>query len=222
MPKRDERGLVLKQRRFVEEYTNPEPPEGQKAFNATSAAIRAGYSKNGAGQTGFNLLKKPEIQEAIAERVLSFTEQADTTIERVLLEYAALGFSDMANYVTFNGEEAVINFDHMPEGATRAISEITTEIYMERHGDDEERVKRVRLKLHDKKGSLDSIGKFLRMFLENRAPAGTPEDPIQHEVKHTFDFGGYQAEFAAFLRLSGDQGDGPPDEDGLEESLDTP
>ena len=48
-----------KQKRFCEEYLID--------CNATQAAIRAGYSEKTAGSQAFDLLKKPEIQNYIAE-----------------------------------------------------------------------------------------------------------------------------------------------------------
>ena len=47
-----------KQQRFVAEYLID--------LNATQAAIRAGYSRNCAGQIGEENLKKPQIAEAVA------------------------------------------------------------------------------------------------------------------------------------------------------------
>jgi len=47
-------GLTPKQRLFVAEYL--------KDFNATQAAMRAGYSKKTAYSIGQENLKKPEIQ----------------------------------------------------------------------------------------------------------------------------------------------------------------
>ncbi|MBK9446194.1 MAG: terminase small subunit [Betaproteobacteria bacterium] len=51
--------LNPKQRQFIAEYLID--------FNATQAAIRAGYSKKTAGSQGFDLLKKPEIAAAVAK-----------------------------------------------------------------------------------------------------------------------------------------------------------
>ena len=65
--------LTPKQRRFVNEYCVDE--------NATQAAIRAGYSENGAGQQGHLLLKIIEIQEAIAERMEECAVAASITPE---------------------------------------------------------------------------------------------------------------------------------------------
>jgi len=51
------RKLNLRQSRFIDEYVL----DG----NATQASIRAGYARAGAGQTGANLLKHPQIAAAI-------------------------------------------------------------------------------------------------------------------------------------------------------------
>jgi len=52
-------GLDPKRRRFVEEY--------RVDWNATQAAIRAGYSPRSARQHASYLLTKHDIQEALAE-----------------------------------------------------------------------------------------------------------------------------------------------------------
>lgn len=57
--------MTAKQRLFCDEYIID--------FNATQAAIRAGYSKKTAGAMGAENLTKPVIQECIKQR----TEEAD-------------------------------------------------------------------------------------------------------------------------------------------------
>jgi phage terminase small subunit len=78
--------LTPKQRRFVNEYCVDE--------NATQAAIRAGYSENGAGQTAHNLLKLPEIKAAIAERMEELAVAASITPEWVVAQWAAIAKAD--------------------------------------------------------------------------------------------------------------------------------
>jgi len=51
--------LNAKRRAFVREYV--------KDFNAAQAAIRAGYAKNSARQTGHDLLTNPDVHQAITE-----------------------------------------------------------------------------------------------------------------------------------------------------------
>ena len=78
--------LTPKQRRFVNEYCVDE--------NATQAAIRAGYSENGAGVQGHELLKIPKIKEAIAERMEEVAVAASITPEWVVGQWAAIAQSN--------------------------------------------------------------------------------------------------------------------------------
>lgn len=59
--------LTTKQRRFCEEYA--------KDFNATQAAIRAGYSEKTAGVQGYRLLKNAQIQQE-AQRLIKKDAEA--------------------------------------------------------------------------------------------------------------------------------------------------
>ena len=61
--------LTEKQARFVAEYLVD--------LNATEAAKRAGYSEKTAYSIGFENLRKPEIQEAVQEKV---GEQAEVVL----------------------------------------------------------------------------------------------------------------------------------------------
>lgn len=62
-----------KQRAFIEEYL--------KDFNATQAAIRAGYSERSAYSIGQENLKKPEIAEAIQARLNELQMGADEALK---------------------------------------------------------------------------------------------------------------------------------------------
>ena len=62
-----------KQRAFVEAYLN--------CWNASEAARRAGYSTNCAGEQGYDLLKKTQVQAAIAARLNSMKLTADRTLQ---------------------------------------------------------------------------------------------------------------------------------------------
>lgn len=58
-----------KQQRFCEEYVVD--------FNATQAAIRAGYSEDSAGQQAHDLLKKHEIQGRITQLKQQIADKAE-------------------------------------------------------------------------------------------------------------------------------------------------
>jgi len=78
--------LTPKQRRFVNEYCVDE--------NATQAALRAGYSENGAGQQAHLLLKNIQISEAIKERMEEVAVAASITPEWVVGQWAAIAQSN--------------------------------------------------------------------------------------------------------------------------------
>ena len=68
--------LTAKQRRFVEEYLID--------FNATQAAIRAGYSVRTAQQMGSENLSKPVIAAAIHEGTTAIAAAVSVTIPQVV------------------------------------------------------------------------------------------------------------------------------------------
>ncbi len=72
------RKLAPMQSVFVQEYLID--------LNATQAAIRAGYSKKTAEQQGFQLLQKPSVRAAIAERQREREQRTAVTADRVLVE----------------------------------------------------------------------------------------------------------------------------------------
>lgn len=75
--------MTPKQKRFVEEYLID--------LNATKAAKRAGYSAKTAGQIGDNLLKRPEIEEAVAEALEAQSKRTLISADQVLLDIQAVG-----------------------------------------------------------------------------------------------------------------------------------
>jgi len=99
-PQRNMVALNVKRRVFVEEYL--------RDFNATQAAIRAGYSERTAYSQGQRLLKFAEVQEYVEKRlqtlkmgtdegVLRLAEQARAEYARYLL---ADGSIDLQKMVT--------------------------------------------------------------------------------------------------------------------------
>lgn len=78
-----------KQKLFAEEYIID--------FNATQAAIRAGYSTKTASSIGAENLRKPKIQELISEAIRDRIARTHITQERVVLELASVAFAGMAD-----------------------------------------------------------------------------------------------------------------------------
>ena len=155
-------------------------------LNATQAAIRAGYSPKTARAQGQRLLTRDDVQSAIQAEMKKRERRTEITADRVLEEYAKIGFSEVTDFLSVETERVMVGTD---PGTGEPISEIkqlvlmrdTAEIPPEKLAAIAE-VKQAKdgsisFKLHDKKGALDSIGKHLGMFV----------DKSQIKVTHDFE-----------------------------------
>lgn len=153
------RKLTPKQERFIHEYL--------KDCDATKAAGRAGYKGKHLGLIGHQLLKNSLVGAAVSERRKKIIDRLEVTQEKIVREYAKLGFSDMADYVNFE-QNGRVHFDwsELPEGASAAVQEITQEEAMDGAGDEARKILKTKFKLHDKKGALDSLSRHLGLFAD--------------------------------------------------------
>lgn len=175
------KALTAKQQRFVEEYLVD--------MNATQAAIRAGYSAKTAEQGGAQLLGNIKVAAAVKEGRERLAQKAGVTAEKVVAEYAKLGFANMLDYIRVVDGSPVVDMSTINRDMGAAIGEVTSEVYMERTGDPEnpvEPVKRTKFKLADKKGALDSLARHLGMFTERHEHSGPDGGPIPN--KYTVEF----------------------------------
>ena len=86
-PTGGEGGLTAKQRQFVQEYLVD--------FNATQAAIRAGYSEHTADVQGPRLLGKPHVAAALKLGRDALIRRTEVTADRTLQHMARMAFSDL-------------------------------------------------------------------------------------------------------------------------------
>ena len=143
--------LVPKRQRFVDEYLVD--------LNATQAAIRAGYSKSTAGSIGGEILQKPEIQAAIAERMAERASRTEITQDRVLQELARIAFGDARRVMSWGPDGVIL----------RESSELTDDeaaMVVEASQTTSQGGGSIKLKLADKLGALDKIGRHLGMFID--------------------------------------------------------
>lgn len=101
------------------EIDNPELTEKQrlfclyyvKNFNATQAAIKAGYAPNSAHVTGHDLLRNPKVAAEIKKLKGKMTEELFIDAMDVLNKYIKIAFADMTDFVEFGTkEEPVIKY----------------------------------------------------------------------------------------------------------------
>lgn len=133
--------------RFISEYLQD--------FNATRAYIAAGFSPNGARQAASRLLAdvdvRAEVDRRIAEAEARLTKRYEVTADRITAEMARLGFSNMADYVTFDAKgNPQLNVAGLTRDCSAAIHSIDLE--------------KGKLRLHDKRASLESLAKMIGMY----------------------------------------------------------
>lgn len=130
--------MTEKQERFIDEYIID--------FNATRAAIAAGYSSKRANSQGVHLLSIPEIQAEVRRRKAEISAGLRISAERVLWEMAALGFSNIFDYVeVIDGE---LRLKELPPEKQGAVSSIK----ITKNGTE--------VKLHDKLKALEFLAKY--------------------------------------------------------------
>ncbi len=157
------RKLTDRQRQFVREY--------MVDLNGTRAAIRAGYSRRGAGSRGSTLRQNPavaaELEAALADRA----RVVGITAERVLLEIALLGFANIQDYIE-TGADGAAWLD--PAGLTREQAAAISAVELEQGGKAGEGARRIKVKLADKSRNLELIGRHLGLF-PRTAPRVNPK-----------------------------------------------
>jgi len=148
-------------------------------------------SENVAAVNGKRMLSNAKIDAAVQEAIKKRSDRTEITADKVLEEYAKLGFSDVTDYLQVVTERILVGHDKetgepisdisqfvlmkdtkdIPPEKLAAISEI------KQHKDGS-----ISFKLHDKKGALDSIAKHLGMFTERVEHTGKDGGPIQTAV----------------------------------------
>lgn len=142
-----EKKLTDKQKRFCEEYVID--------WNATNAALKAGYSKKTAYSIGNENLKKPEIQDYIEEIQKDLAKLCGVSAARNILELKKIAFSSMHHYKSDWMTEK--EFSQISDDDKCAISAIDYTIKHTEYG--EERI--VKFKLHDKHKAIETLNKML-------------------------------------------------------------
>lgn len=143
----DDRTMTARQQRFVQEYLID--------FNATQAAIRAGYSETTARQIGAENLTKPDIQQAITKAQAAMAEKVEVTREEIIRELKRLAFADMSAFSNWGARGVTLrDSSELSPDLTAAVAEI------------QETKVGVKIKLHDKKGALELLARHLGLLTD--------------------------------------------------------
>ncbi len=146
-------------------------------FNASRSAIRAGYSSNGAGVQGFRLLKNAKITARIKEIREEIAESLDVSEKRIIQEYAKIAFTNLEDVVDWlNTEPTLRKAQEISPPAHGAVSEIT-------RTETPTGIVTTKIKLHDKRGALDSLARYKGMFNDKIEHSGTVKTETSFWVK---------------------------------------
>jgi phage terminase small subunit len=159
--------LTAKQDRFTQEYL-------LNGFNATQAAIEAGYSKKTAYSIGQENLKKPEILNRIKEKQTDLAEAAGVSALKIAEELKILAFSSMAEF--HENWIELKQFEDLTEIQKACIAEIQSKTVQRNDGAE---VVFVKVKLHEKLKAIDSLRNLLGYTTPQKMElSGKDGDPL--------------------------------------------
>ena len=163
--------LSPKHNQFAMEYTVD--------FNATAAAIRAGYSEKTAAQMGHNLLQKPEIWEAVEKIMADRAKRTLITGDKVLAEIARIAFSDASDYAQVvaipskkKGGPAIAAVSLTPTDQLNPDQKAAIAVI-------EETQAGVKVRTHDKVKALELLCKHLGLLTEKISVSGITPEMVQ-------------------------------------------
>lgn len=167
----------IKERIFISVYLEDPKRDGQKA------AVAAGYALSGAKVRANEILNRPHVKAEIARRLEMRDKRSAKTLDDVIAELEKIAFANTIDFSRLTPDGDMIpDFSNLTRDQAAAISEIETHTYMEGKGDDAREVKRVKVKLFDKKGALVDLGKHHGGFVTKTKNEHTGPDGLPIEV----------------------------------------
>ena len=150
--------LTIKQEAFVKAYI-----ETGNASEAYRSAYNSGRMKpETVNREAKALLDNPKIAARVTTIQAAQQRRFEITQDRWLAEYAALGFSKLSDVMSWDerGISSLKSSEGLPDSAKAAVQSIE----MTQQG--------LKIKLHDKKGALDAIGKHFGWFERDNKQKG--------------------------------------------------
>lgn len=146
-----------------------------KGMTAAAAYVAAGYKADDGN--AIRLTGNDKVAARIAELKGEAAGDAVMTAKEVLEGLSVLARSNMQDYVGALGQ--VLDVGQLTREHAAAVHELTIDTYMEGHGDDAEPVKRVKLKLYDKRAALVDLGRHHGLFKDKLEHTGKDGNPIE-------------------------------------------
>ena len=152
--------LTLRQSRAIDNYL-------ANGGNKSKALIDAGYSRKTAQGCAIQVFRRAAFVKELEKRQAKLTAHVELTQEWVTKRLMTLANSNhiLAKFKKINEKgELYWDFTGASLDDLAAITELTTEIYMEGRDKDQKPVKKIKIGTSEPKAALDSLARTLGMF----------------------------------------------------------
>lgn len=135
-------------------------------------------------QIGFSVLQgNPDFAARVTEleEMLGVLAAAAgmMSAKEILQELSVIGRANMADYMTVGPDgDPQLHFSDLTHEQTAALAEVTVDTYIEGRGENAQKVKKVRFKLHDKRAALVSLGQHYGLFKDRVEHSGKDGAPL--------------------------------------------
>jgi phage terminase small subunit len=166
--------LTIKQEKFAQNlFTGLSQREAYKqAYSAEKMTDKSIDEK------ACELANNVKVSSRIDELLEGLRKKNEVTVERVVAEYAKLGFFDPRKLFRDDGSPKEIG--EIDDETAAALAGLDVQEVYEGYGEDRKFVGYIKkYKLTDKKSALDSIAKYLGMFTEKLEVTGKDGGPIE-------------------------------------------
>ena len=160
MARRHKRKLTLRQLQAIDNYLS-------NGGNKSKALRDAGYSAKTAAGCAIQVFRRADFKRELEKRQAKLTAHVELTQEWVTRRLMTLANSNhiLAKFKKINDKgELYWDFKGASIEDLAAITELTTEIYMEGRDQDARPVKKIKIGTTDPKAALDSLARTLGMF----------------------------------------------------------
>lgn len=169
--------LTMMRKVFCAEYV------ADPDFNATQAAIRAGFSAKSAKVKACMMLQDENVQAEIERLSKGFLYQLGVTTIGIVSEAKKIAYSNMLDFGTID-DDGQFNIS-LPNDRSlmAAVQEVVTDTWTEGKGEDKEKHTRTRLKLANKMPAIELLGRRLNAFPDRVEVGGKDGGPIHFTVE---------------------------------------
>jgi len=151
--------LNARQRRFIDAVV--------EGHDATAAALQAGYRMWAARQTGYDLLQRPDVQEAVARG--KGRKASRLSRETALEELAAIAYSNILDYAQVDENQRLsLDLSRLDRAAAAGVRELTVVEFSDHKASTYRRTLKIRM---------GNKPYALRLLLANLPPTGNAPAP---------------------------------------------